>query len=222
MEFVLPDELRYVAVEGVPGAGASRLAGLIARRLHARLVREEVRENPFLERFHEDRARWAFQTRLAFLVMRFRQQKVIYARDLFHRLTVADSTFDKDRIYAHACLAEDEITLYDRLYRIMEQEVPQPDLVVLVQSRLERAFDRIRQTEHRRELDPAYYADLHKGYTEYFFRYRKSPLLIINAEDFEGAQRPEDMDDLAHEIARVRRAGTTYFRPLSRSSQHMR
>ena len=124
--------------------------------------------------------------------------------------------------HAHACLGEDEISLYERLYRIMEQEVPQPDLVVLVQSRLERALFQIRQKEHRREPDLSYYQDLHKGYTEYFFRYRKCPLLIINAEDFDAVQHPGDLDELAYEIARVPRAGTTYFRPLPRSVEERR
>ena len=117
MEAVLPDGLRYVGAEGVQGAGASRLAGLIAGRLYAR----QVLENPFPERFDEDRARRAVQARRAFLVKRFRLRKVIHARGLFHRLSAADFTFEKDRVNAHFCPAEDEFALRERLDRAFQQ-----------------------------------------------------------------------------------------------------
>lgn len=194
MEAVLADGLRYVAAEGVQGAGASGLAGLVARRLHAR----QVWGSPFPKRFDEDRVRRAAQVRHAFLVKRFERRKVIHARDLFHRLSAADFTFEKDRVRAHFCLAEDEIALCERL---------------------DRGFQQIRQRELRREPDPCCYADLHKCYTEYFVRDRKCPLPVIDAEDFHYVRRPEDTDEPAYETAHVRRAGPTYFRLPPRSAE---
>ena len=184
--------LRYVAAEGVQGAGASKLAGWVARRLHVL----PVRETPFPKRFDEDRARRAFQAQLASLVKRFQQRKVIHARGLFHRLSAADFTFEKDRVHAHFCLAEDEIARCERF---------------------DRAFQQIRQSELRREPDPCCYADLYKGYTEYFVRDRKWPLPVIDAEDFHYGQQPEDTDEPAYETAHVRRAGPANFRLPPRS-----
>ncbi len=215
MRISLPEDLRYVAIDGIPGAGASRLAAHLSKRMHARLVQEDCQENPFLARFHADRSRWAFQTQLAFLIMRYRQQKVIHARDLFHRLVIADYTFDKDRIYAHMNLSGDELALYDRLYRTMDQETPRPDMVVFLQSGLSRALQCIMRRNRHHALDRSYLSDLREAYTAHYFRYRKSPLLIVNAEDFGDLDRPDELDELVLQIARSQRSGTTYFRPIS-------
>ena len=83
--FPLPETLRYIAVEGVIGAGKTTLARMLARRTGARLVLEEFDENPFLPSFYQDPARWAFQTQLAFLASRFRQQEDLAARNVLGR-----------------------------------------------------------------------------------------------------------------------------------------
>ena len=97
----LLDDLRFIVIEGVIGVGKTTLARLMAHRFNGQLVLEEFDLNPFLERFYEDRKRWGFQTQLAFLASRFRQQKALFTRDLFHQVTIADYSFDKDRIFAH-------------------------------------------------------------------------------------------------------------------------
>src|SRR5690625_7011614 len=82
---LLPEELRYIVIEGVIGAGKTTLAHFFAERFEGKLVVEEFEQNPFLERFYQDSKRWAFQTQLSFLASRFRQQKRLLDRDLFQR-----------------------------------------------------------------------------------------------------------------------------------------
>jgi deoxyguanosine kinase len=77
------NQFDFIAIEGVIGAGKTSLARLLAERHNARLVLEEFEENPFLPRFYEDRERYAFQTQLAFLASRFKQQEKLRSRDLF-------------------------------------------------------------------------------------------------------------------------------------------
>ncbi len=215
----LLDDLRFIVIEGVIGVGKTTLARLLAHRFKGQLVLEEFDLNPFLERFYKDRKRWAFQTQLAFLASRFRQQKTLLTRDLFHQVTISDYSFDKDRIFAHLNLDGDEAQLYETLYGLMEANTPRPDLIVYLQSTPERLMHNIRQRARSYEanMDPAYIEALHEAYTYYFFRYTKSPLLIINAEHIDFVKNPDELEELVRQIATVRHHGTTYFNPAPSS-----
>lgn len=198
----IPDELNYLALEGAIGAGTTTLARLLADHLGAQSVLERFEENPFLERFYEDRDRWAFQTQLAFLASRFRQQKELAERDLFRRLVVSDYTFDKDRIFARQTLSGDELQLYESLFRLMEPTVPSPDLVVYLRSSPERLMANIakRDRPFERDMDPDYIAGLHEAYDQYFRGYDRTPLLVLNAAEIDFVENPEDFQALIEHI----------------------
>ena len=210
----LPDHLRYIVVEGVIGAGKSTLARMLAAQTDARLVLESFEDNPFLERFYEDPKRWAFQTQLAFLASRFRQQKELGARDLFQTSTVADYSFDKDRIFARVTLDGDEHVLYESLFTLMEATVPVPDLVVYLRSSVDRLMRNValRGRSYEAQMDPAYLAELTEAYDRYFFHYSRSPLLVVNATEIDFVKEPAHFEQLVQAIRRTR-GGTTYLNP---------
>ena len=212
---VWPERLRYVAIEGVIGAGKTTLARMLARRVEARLVLEEFEENPFLPRFYEDAGRWAFQTQLAFLASRFRQQQALAAGDLFHQTTVADYTFDKDRLFAQLTLTGDEMRLYDQLFAAMAPNAPVPDLVVYLQSTVDRLVQNVarRGRSYEQSIDPQYLADLSGAYDEHFFHRARGPVLILNVTEIDFVQHPEHFEELVRQIATVRSPGVTYFNP---------
>ena len=209
-----PDRLRYVAVEGVIGAGKTTLARALARAAGARLVLEEFEENAFLPRFYEDPPRWAFPTQLAFLASRFRQQKALATRDLFQQAVVSDYTFDKDRLFAHVTLTGDELTLYESLFSIMEANAPVPDLLVYLRSSVERLMRNIglRARSYEAGMDPGYLAELAAAYDRHFTHYRKGPLLIVNATDLDFVARRDHFDALLRAVVTAG-PGTTVFSP---------
>ena len=188
-------EPRFIAIEGVIGAGKTTLAHMLAERRQARLVLEEFEDNPFLPKFYEDRVRYAFQTQLAFLASRFRQQQNMMSQDLFHTMTVSDYIFDKDRIFARLNLDADELALYDSIFSIMTGIAAQPDLVVYLQSSVERLMHNIdqRSREYERHITPEYLKDLNEAYNHFFYHYRRSPVVFINVSDVDFVQNPEHL-----------------------------
>ena len=211
----LPDPLRYLVVEGAMGLGTSALARLLAARFDARLVLERYEENLYLERYYHEPARWAFQAQIAFLTNRYRQQRTMRTLDLFYQGIVADYAFDKDRIFAELNLAGEDLELYEALYAQMEPGTPRPDLVVFLQGSVERSMEEIRRRKRPYEetIDEEYVAELHHAYASYFFRYTKSPLLIINTDDMDCVNCQDDFEELVHQITKPVH-GITYLRPV--------
>lgn len=208
------DHLRYIAIEGAVGAGKTTLAHLMAQRLEAKLVLEEHEQNPFLERFYQDRKRWAFQTQLSFLAARYRQQALLRERDLFHHTVVSDYTFEKDRLFAHLTLDGDELHLYENLYQMMEPAAPTPDLILYLQMGLDRLLENIarRGRPFERAIDEQYLLALCEAYDAVFFRHTRCPVLIVNMARLNFVDNPQALEELLRVVETTRYPGITYFR----------
>src|SRR5579863_9626379 len=126
-------QFRYIAVEGAIGAGKTTLAERLGTRLDATVVLEET-ENPFLADFYADRPGAALQAQLFYLLNRHRQLVERRQADLFSQVTICDYIFEKDRIYAYLNLDDNELFIYQRLYDLLAQDVPAPDLVIYLQA----------------------------------------------------------------------------------------
>lgn len=211
----LPDHLLYIIVEGVIGAGKSSLAKLLAERQGAQIVLEEFEDNPFLQRFYDDRERWAFQTQLSFLASRFRQQQSLHTRDLFHQATISDYAFDKDRIFARLNLSGDELQLYESMYTLMQPTTPVPDLIIYLQSSTARLMQNIRKRARSYEVNmqESYIESLNDAYNQYFFHYVQTPLLIVNATKIDFVHNVEEFDELIRQVSSLNHSGTTYYNP---------
>lgn len=198
----MPNQFDFIAIEGVIGAGKTSLAKLIAERQNARLVLEEFEDNPFLPKFYEDRERYAFPTQLAFLASRFKQQQRMMSQDLFHELTISDYIFEKDRIFARLNLDTDEIALYDNIFNIMASIAAKPDLIVFIQSTVDRLLENInrRGREYERNISPDYLTELNNAYNHFFYHYNKTPLLIINATEIDFVNNPGHLDYIEEQI----------------------
>jgi len=211
----MADEKRYIAVEGPIGVGKTTLAQMLATALDGDLLLERTEDNPFLEKFYQDRRRYALQTQLFFLVTRYQQQKDLNQLDLFQRIIVSDHLFDRDRIFAHINLDKDELRLYDEIYTLLEARITRPDLVILLQARPEMLKERIRTRGKRfeRDISPEYLEEVVEAYKDYFFYYSDSPLLVVDATEIDFVQSREDFEDLLKEITGTRK-GTWYYMPL--------
>ncbi len=199
-------ELRFIAIEGVIGAGKTSLAKILSGKFHAGVIAEEFEENPFLSKFYSDRSKYAFQTQIYFLMSRYRQQREIAQIDLFHSHIIADYLFAKDRIFAEVNLNEDEFALYDKIYSMLVKDIPTPDLVIYLQANPEFFYRRIKQRDrgYEREIEFEYIDDLCEAYNTFFFHYYASPLLIIDIRGFDFLLNSKDVDLLYNEIINLK------------------
>ena len=207
---------RYVAIEGVIGVGKTTLAKMLAERFHAKLVNEEVEANPFLSKFYSDRRAYAFQTQIFFLLSRYKQQQGILQQDLFGQQIVSDYLFAKDKIFAYLNLDQNEIALYENLWKLLEPGIVKPDLVVYLQAEIDLLSKRIKERGRPFEhgLSREYLAELSEAYNHFFFNYTETPLLVVNVNQIDLVNHPEDFEDLVQKICQPH-PGTRYYVPVS-------
>lgn len=210
--------ISYVAVEGVIGAGKTSLAKKLKERLNSRLILEQFEVNPFLEKFYSDRKRYAFQTQMFFLVNRYKQQEELIQEDLFTEFVVADYVLEKDRIFAYLNLNSEELKLYEALYPLLARNLRKPDLVVFLQSSVDKLMYNIKKRHRKieRALTRSYIEELSEAYNHFFFRYNSTPLLIVDSTEIDFVNVEEDFEELCKQIFREDRGVKEYFKPESK------
>ena len=208
-------KIKYIAIEGVIGVGKTTLARKLAERLNAKLVLEDFEDNPFLERFYENQARYAFHTQIYFLLSRYKQLVDLAQDDLFHNYIIADYIFEKDKIFAYLNLTDDELKLYENIVASIEHKIRVPDLVIYLQSTVERLMTNIRHRDRdaEKEMKEDYIKDLNEGYNYFFFRYKSTRVMIVNVSDIDFVNSEEDFESLVNEIVKAEHSSIEYFNP---------
>ena len=210
--------LNHVAVEGPIGIGKTTVVDRLAERLEARKALEDWSTNPFLGPFYDGSPGAAFQTELFFLLSRYRQQQDLVQRQLFQQTTLVDYVFEKSRLFAYLNLDDSELLIYDKLYSLLSESVPRPDLIVYLQAPTEVLLKRVkaRGRPEENQLSPEYLAEVNRAYNHYFFHYTATPLLVVNTEGVDFARSEEDVADLLKQI-RAMGKGTQYYVPRVRA-----
>jgi len=207
-------DFKFIAVEGPIGVGKTSLVDLLAERFDAARVLEKV-ENPFLHDFYQDHPGAAFQCQLFFLLSRFRQQQELAQGRLFQKTLICDYIFAKDKIFAYLNLDDSELMLYEKLYGVLEPQVPHPDVVIYLQARDAVLMERLRsrRRDYEREISEAYVGELNRAYNYFFFHYNRTPLLVIDTSEIDFVKSRDDLEELFRQIETMQR-GVQYYIPL--------
>ncbi len=192
----------YIAIEGPIGIGKTTLANRLAETFNYDTLLEDADENPFLERFYQNRRINALPTQLFFLFQRMRKLQDLMQGELFQQVRVSDFLIEKDPLFARITLDDDEYRLYQAVYDKIIEELPKPDLVIYLQAPTEILYQRVQRRGNpmERNIELAYLQQLNDAYTKFFYNYDDTPLLIVNTEEINLAQGDEDYHSLVKYI----------------------
>lgn len=183
----------YIAIEGNIGAGKTTLAHLLAKKYNARLILEEFADNPFLSKFYENPAQYAFPLELFFMAERYKQLKeLIQTRDLFQSVTITDYLFIKCLLFAKVNLQETEFRLYQKLFEIINQQLAQPDLLIYLHAPVQKLQQNIkkRNRPYEQAIKDEYLFNIQQTYTNYIKQHNIKTLFIdAGNADFLGNEK---------------------------------
>ncbi len=205
---------KYIAIEGPIGIGKTTLAKRLASSFNYETLLEDAEENPFLERFYQDRRSNALPTQLFFLFQRIRKLEALRQGDIFQEVRISDFLIDKDPLFARITLDDDEFRLYQTVYDNIISDLPKPDLVIYLQAPTGTLYDRVQMRGHASEksIEHSYLQQLNDAYTQFFYYYDDTPLLIVNTAAINLAEGSHDYNNLVQYMLQIN-SGRHYYNP---------
>jgi len=203
----------YFAIEGPISVGKTHLARAIAKRLNSEYIESTADENPFLEKFYRDPKHYAFPTQIFFLLTRYRLLSSLYELDLFHKSVITDFIFERDELYARLLLNDAEFRLYRQVEQNLRKDLPKPQLVIFLQTPIEMLVRKIAKEGRpfeKKFLTEEFLSKLSAEYTEFFFKWTKTPLLVIDVSTV-NLDNHEQLDQLVDYIVSTPINGQQFY-----------
>lgn len=197
----------FITVEGPIGVGKTSLAKAISEQFHFALLKEIVDENPFLGKFYEDIDEWSFQTEMFFLCNRFKQLGDINTHYLSkNQSVVADYHIFKNLIFAQRTLKDEEYQKYYKIYQILTEDMPKPNVIIYLHASLDTLLKRIemRGREIEKKISPLYLEQLSLDYDEAITSFEKMhpeiPVLRFNGDEMDFVKNQEDFNSIMEKL----------------------
>jgi len=207
----------FITIEGNIGAGKTTLAHMLARHYNARLILEQFADNPFLPKFYENPAQYAFPLELFFMAERYKQMKeLVHTSDLFQTLTISDYLFSKCLLFARVNLPEQEYKLYQKLFEILYAQLVQPDMLIYLHAPVARLQANIRKRNrpYEQAIPDSYLTDIQDTYTGYI-RQRNIRTIFVDVRNADFLGNPGHLqvviDALEKDFGKDFDAGQQYF-----------
>ena len=183
----------FITVEGNIGVGKTTLTHLLAKHFNARLILEEFADNPFLPKFYENPAQYAFPLELFFMAERYKQLKdMLHTKDLFQSITISDYLFTKCLLFAKVNLPEEEFRLYQKLFDIIHQQLTFPDILIYLHAPVNKLQSNIRKRNRAYEqaIPDEYLFNIQETYTSYIKQHNIKTIFIdASNADFLGNEK---------------------------------
>lgn len=190
-------QYNYIAIEGNIGAGKTSLASMIAEQFNGKLILEQFEDNSFLPKFYKEPDKYAFPLEMSFLAERYQQLKdQLTKQDLFKTFTISDYLFNKSLIFARNNLQQDEFSLFSKMFTIISEFLPRPELLVYLYMEVPNLQKNIRSRgrSYEQEIKDSYLQNIQKGYLDHIRKLKNQRVLIIDTNQIDFVNRTEDYE----------------------------
>lgn len=177
----------YIVVEGPIASGKTDLADKLAFFFNCSLIQENPTNNPFLIPYFLNQKLHALPLQLHFLLERAKLLEDIQAEEQKNEaMLISDFLIEKDKIYAPATLDTDELDLYWKIRNQIMPNIIKPDLVILLETSLDRIYHNLSSRSTQRDIYPPNFLDkIFNEYQSFFYVYNEIPTLIANTEELD-------------------------------------
>lgn len=194
-----------VLVAGNIGAGKTSLTERIGERLGWWTGYESVADNPYLSDFYSDMLTWSFHLQVFFLGHRA-EQYLDAANDA--RSAILDrSIYEDAHIFARALhhlgnLAERDYLAYRRLFELVVDSLPPPNLLIYLHAPVEVLMDRIRRRARNMEagITSEYLSLLEAFYSDWLESFDICPVLTIHTDDLDYVNQQKPLEIVVNRI----------------------
>ena len=195
----------HVAVAGNIGAGKTTLTKLLSKHYSWEPHFEDVVDNPYLDDFYNQMERWSFNLQIYFLNSRYRQ--ILEIRETGKNI-IQDRTIYEDayifapNLHAMGLMTNRDFSNYSGLFELMERLVQPPDLLIYLRSSIPNLVNQIhkRGREYENTISIDYLSRLNERYEAWSQSYEKGKLLIIDVDNLDFVDNPEDLGIIINRI----------------------
>lgn len=195
----------HIAVAGNIGSGKTTLTELLAKHYNWETHYEDVSQNPYLNDFYEDMQRWSFNLQVYYLNSRFTQIQEIQQTD---QMVIQDRTIYEDafifapNLHSMGLMTTRDFENYFSLFNLIESFVSPPDLLIYLRASVPTLVKQIQQRgrNYEESIRLDYLKRLNERYEAWISTYDKGKLLIIDVDDNNYHENPEDLGKIISSI----------------------
>jgi deoxyadenosine/deoxycytidine kinase len=197
--------IRHVAVAGNIGAGKTTLCDQLSTHFQWDVHYEDTNNNPYLVDFYNDMTRWSFNLQIYFLNSRYQQLLRIHQGD---KVVIQDRTIYEDafifapNLHDMGLMTKRDFDNYFTLFETMVSQIAAPDLLIYLKASIPTLVNHIqsRGRDYEGNMSLDYLKRLNNRYESWISNYNEGPLLIINADDVDFKNNPEDLGEVINMV----------------------
>ena len=197
----------HIAIAGNIGSGKTTLTSLLAKHYKWTPHFEDADDNPYLNDFYHDMQRWSFNLQVSFLNARFGQvqeirkgkQKVVQDRTIYE-----DAYIFAENLHDMGLMSGRDYENYRAIFDNITSFIKAPDLLIYLQASVPTLVNNIqrRGREYESGIRLDYLSKLNEKYKNWIDGYKEGKLLIIDKDNLDFANNPEDLGLIIQRIER--------------------